>query len=85
MFDEMYLSLFQLSVRSVSSANRWQDVTTSRMGLIQKLLEDEIRGNVDFFFSLDVDSRFHGHWGLETLGGLIAAIHPGQWSCQCQG
>ena len=47
------------------------------MELIQTLIEEKLRNNVDYIFCLDVDSKFHGHWGAETLGHLVAVIHPG--------
>lgn len=46
--------------------------------MIQKLIEEKLRNNIDYIFCLDVDSKFHGRWGTESLGGLIAVIHPGQ-------
>ncbi|KAG7505182.1 hypothetical protein JOB18_025372 [Solea senegalensis] len=69
----------QLSVRSVPSAKRWQEISARRMELIQELIEAELHGNNDYIFCLDVDSKFHGHWGVESLGGLVAVIHPGYY------
>lgn len=48
------------------------------MELIQLLIEEELQNNADYIFCLDVDSQFHGRWGSESLGGLVAVVHPGQ-------
>ncbi|CAK6981980.1 globoside alpha-1%2C3-N-acetylgalactosaminyltransferase 1-like isoform X1 [Scomber scombrus] len=65
-------------VRSVPSSNRWQEISARRMELIQNLIE-EVHDSVDYIFCLDVDSEFHGRWGSESLGGLVAVIHPGYY------
>lgn len=48
------------------------------MELIQTLIEEVLHETTDYIFCLDVDSKFHGRWGTESLGGLVAVIHPGQ-------
>lgn len=68
----------QLTVRSVPSSKRWQEISARRMELIQLLIEEELH-HTDYIFCLDVDSKFHGRWGSESLGGLVAVIHPGQY------
>lgn len=69
----------QLTVRSVPSSKRWQEISARRMELIQTLIEEELRKHSDYIFCLDVDSKFHGRWGTESLGGLVAVIHPGYY------
>ncbi|XP_078101622.1 globoside alpha-1,3-N-acetylgalactosaminyltransferase 1-like isoform X2 [Sander vitreus] len=69
----------QLTVRSVPSSKRWQEISARRMELIQKLIEEQLRKNSDYIFCLDVDSKFHDRWGAESLGGLVAVIHPGYY------
>ncbi|XP_073350544.1 globoside alpha-1,3-N-acetylgalactosaminyltransferase 1-like [Pagrus major] len=68
----------QLTVRAVPSSKRWQEISARRMELIQLLIEEELH-NTDYIFCLDVDSKFHGRWGSESLGGLVAVIHPGYY------
>uniref|UniRef100_A0A671V6G9 Globoside alpha-1,3-N-acetylgalactosaminyltransferase 1, like 4 n=1 Tax=Sparus aurata TaxID=8175 RepID=A0A671V6G9_SPAAU len=68
----------QLTVRSVPSSKRWQEISARRMELIQLLIEEELH-HTDYIFCLDVDSKFHGRWGSESLGGLVAVIHPGYY------
>ncbi|XP_023255099.1 globoside alpha-1,3-N-acetylgalactosaminyltransferase 1 [Seriola lalandi dorsalis] len=68
----------QLTVRSVPSSRRWQEISARRMEMIQTLIE-ELRNSTDYIFCLDVDSKFHGHWGVESLGSLVAVIHPGYY------
>lgn len=35
---------------------------------------------VDYLFCLNVDMVFQNPWGPETLGDLVAAIHPGYFT-----
>ncbi|XP_071394327.1 globoside alpha-1,3-N-acetylgalactosaminyltransferase 1-like isoform X2 [Centroberyx affinis] len=72
----------QLTVRQVPSSKRWQEISARRMELIQTLIEADLLGQVDYIFCLDVDSRFHGRWGTESLGPLVAVIHPGYYADQ---
>lgn len=74
------LFLLQLTVRSVPSSNRWQEISARRMEIIQNLIEKKLQNRADYIFCLDVDSKFHGRWGAESLGGLVAVIHPGLFS-----
>lgn len=75
-----FLFLLQLTVRSVPSSNRWQEISARRMEIIQNLIEKKLQNRADYIFCLDVDSKFHGRWGAESLGGLVAVIHPGLFS-----
>ncbi|XP_062248269.1 globoside alpha-1,3-N-acetylgalactosaminyltransferase 1-like [Platichthys flesus] len=72
----------QLTVKTVPTLNRWQDISASRMFLIQALIDDELLDYADFIFCLDVDSEFHGHWGTESLGDLVGVLHPGYYKAQ---
>ncbi|XP_051249615.1 globoside alpha-1,3-N-acetylgalactosaminyltransferase 1 isoform X2 [Dicentrarchus labrax] len=69
----------QLTVCSVPSSKRWQEISARRMELIQTLIEEKLQNRNDFIFCLDVDSKFHGRWGTESLSGLVAVIHPGYY------
>ncbi|XP_036004048.1 globoside alpha-1,3-N-acetylgalactosaminyltransferase 1 isoform X1 [Fundulus heteroclitus] len=69
----------ELSVHSVPNSKRWQEISARRMEMIQKLIEEKLKGDVDYIFCLDVDSKFHGRWGTESLGELVAVIHPGYY------
>ncbi|XP_038138241.1 globoside alpha-1,3-N-acetylgalactosaminyltransferase 1-like isoform X2 [Cyprinodon tularosa] len=69
----------ELIVQPVPSSNRWQEISARRMEIIQKLIEEKIQNKVDYIFCLDVDSKFHDRWGTESLGGLVAVIHPGYY------
>ncbi|XP_068581879.1 LOW QUALITY PROTEIN: globoside alpha-1,3-N-acetylgalactosaminyltransferase 1-like [Cebidichthys violaceus] len=70
----------QLTVRSVHASKRWQEISARRMELIQTLIEEQLPNRSDnYVFCLDVDSKFHGRWGAESLGGLVAVIHPGYY------
>ncbi|XP_053346854.1 globoside alpha-1,3-N-acetylgalactosaminyltransferase 1-like isoform X2 [Clarias gariepinus] len=59
------------------SSNRWQEITLRRMEMIEKLIEERLVNKADYIFSLDVDTKFYGHWGAETLADVIAVLHPG--------
>ena len=47
--------------------------------MIQTTIESKIRGHADYIFCLDVDSKFHAHFGVEALDRLVATIHPGYY------
>ncbi|XP_067263870.1 histo-blood group ABO system transferase-like [Chanodichthys erythropterus] len=65
-----------LTVRRVPSMDRWQDISMGRMELLEKLMENELANEADYIFCLDVDTKFYGHWGSESLGRLVGVIHP---------
>ncbi|XP_061568665.1 globoside alpha-1,3-N-acetylgalactosaminyltransferase 1-like [Cololabis saira] len=69
----------QVTVVPIPGSNRWQQISASRMQRIQTLIEEQLLHNADYVFCLDVDSRFQGRWGAESLGGLVAAVHPGYY------
>uniref|UniRef100_A0A672GIS7 Globoside alpha-1,3-N-acetylgalactosaminyltransferase 1, like 2 n=1 Tax=Salarias fasciatus TaxID=181472 RepID=A0A672GIS7_SALFA len=66
----------QLTVHPVPAAKRWQEISARRMEMIQRLIEETLLPGTDFIFCLDVDSKFHGRWGAESLGSLVAVVHP---------
>ena len=47
------------------------------MEIIQNLTEEKLHTH-DYIFCLDVDSLFRNRWGAESLGGLVAVVHPGK-------
>ncbi|XP_052450318.1 histo-blood group ABO system transferase isoform X2 [Carassius gibelio] len=65
-----------LTVRKVPSLNRWQDISMGRMEILEKLIGNELANEADYIFCLDVDTKFYGRWGVETLGRLVGVIHP---------
>ncbi|KAM9441009.1 histo-blood group ABO system transferase-like [Clarias gariepinus] len=65
----------QLSVIKTASSNRWQEISLGRMEIIEKLIEEKLTDKADYIFCLDVDSKFYGHWGAETLGDLVGVLH----------
>ncbi|XP_042612150.1 globoside alpha-1,3-N-acetylgalactosaminyltransferase 1-like [Cyprinus carpio] len=65
-----------LTVRKVQSLNRWQDISMSRMETWKKLIENELASEADYIFCLDIDTKFYGRWGVESLGRLVGVIHP---------
>lgn len=70
----------KVSVRTIPGSRRWQDISARRMEMIHFLLQ-RIQDQTDFVFCLDVDSKFRGHWGAESLEDTVAVVHPGYyWS-----
>ncbi|KTG37294.1 hypothetical protein cypCar_00033271 [Cyprinus carpio] len=65
-----------LTVQKVPSLNRWQDISMSRMEKLENLIENELVSEADYIFCLDIDTKFYGRWGAETLGRLVGVIHP---------
>ncbi|XP_048065691.1 globoside alpha-1,3-N-acetylgalactosaminyltransferase 1-like [Megalobrama amblycephala] len=68
-----------LTVLKVASSNRWQEITLSRMKRLQELIETRLFNEADYVFSLDVDTKFYGRWGVESLGRLVGVLHPGYY------
>ncbi|XP_051947309.1 histo-blood group ABO system transferase 1-like isoform X2 [Xyrauchen texanus] len=69
--EERYLTILK-----VPSLDRWQDISMGRMEILEKLTKSEVANEADYIFCLDVDTKFYGPWGVETLGRLVAVIHP---------
>ncbi|XP_051970122.1 globoside alpha-1,3-N-acetylgalactosaminyltransferase 1-like [Xyrauchen texanus] len=69
----------QVVVLKVPSSTRWQEITLRRMEMVENLIEDRLAYEADYIFCLDVDTKFYGHWGVETLGHLVGVIHPGYY------
>lgn len=65
-------------VHSIPGSQRWQEISARRMEMVNVLLK-QVRNQTDFVFCLDVDSRFHGPWGPESLSGLVSVVHPGYY------
>ncbi|XP_077089806.1 histo-blood group ABO system transferase 2-like isoform X3 [Siphateles boraxobius] len=65
-----------LTVRTVPSLDRWQDISMGRMEILEKLIKNELANKADYIFCLDVDAKFYGRWGVESLGRLVSVIHP---------
>ncbi|XP_041709264.1 globoside alpha-1,3-N-acetylgalactosaminyltransferase 1-like [Coregonus clupeaformis] len=69
----------QVTIIPVTGSNRWQEISSRRMEMIQTTIENQISKEVDYIFCLDVDTKFYGRWGAETLSRLVAALHPGYY------
>ncbi|XP_018603499.1 globoside alpha-1,3-N-acetylgalactosaminyltransferase 1-like isoform X2 [Scleropages formosus] len=65
----------QIIVHKVHKLNRWQDISASRMQLIQKVIEDRVHREAIYMFCLDVDAKFYSRWGAEALELLVAQMH----------
>ncbi|XP_056091909.1 globoside alpha-1,3-N-acetylgalactosaminyltransferase 1, like 1 [Rhinichthys klamathensis goyatoka] len=65
-----------LTVRRVPSLDRWQDISMGRMEILEKLIKNELANEADYIFCLDMDTKFYGRWGAESLGRLVGVIHP---------
>ena len=66
----------ELFVWPVESNKRWQDISAGRSKVIADFIETELRDSTDYIFCFDVDTKFYARWGTETLGALVAVIHP---------
>ncbi|NXE68035.1 GBGT1 acetylgalactosaminyltransferase, partial [Calcarius ornatus] len=55
----------------------WQEISMRRMEAINQHVAKQLHGQAHYLFCLDIDMVFHNPWGPETLGDLVAAIHPG--------
>uniref|UniRef100_A0A7N6C0E9 Globoside alpha-1,3-N-acetylgalactosaminyltransferase 1 (FORS blood group) n=1 Tax=Anabas testudineus TaxID=64144 RepID=A0A7N6C0E9_ANATE len=69
----------KISVVTVPSANRWQDVVLGRMKWATITIDKQIRHEADYLFMMDIDSVFHGRFGAESLSQLSAVLHRGYY------
>ncbi|XP_008290698.1 globoside alpha-1,3-N-acetylgalactosaminyltransferase 1-like isoform X2 [Stegastes partitus] len=69
----------KISVLTVPSAKRWQDVVLGRMKWATIAIEKQIRGEADYLFMMDIDSVFHNRFGAESLSQLSAVLHRGYY------
>ncbi|XP_066466949.1 globoside alpha-1,3-N-acetylgalactosaminyltransferase 1-like [Tiliqua scincoides] len=54
----------------------WQEITMWRMEVINKHIAEVAHREVDYLFCLDIDLVFYNSWGPETLGEMVATLHP---------
>ncbi|XP_066466639.1 globoside alpha-1,3-N-acetylgalactosaminyltransferase 1-like isoform X2 [Tiliqua scincoides] len=57
----------------------WQEITMWRMEVINKHIAEVAHREVDYLFCLDIDLVFYNSWGPETLGEMVASLHPGYY------
>ncbi|XP_066466907.1 globoside alpha-1,3-N-acetylgalactosaminyltransferase 1-like [Tiliqua scincoides] len=57
----------------------WQEISMRRMEIISRHIVEVAHREVDYLFCLDIDLVFYNSWGPETLGEMVAAIHPGYY------
>ncbi|XP_035963993.1 globoside alpha-1,3-N-acetylgalactosaminyltransferase 1 isoform X2 [Halichoerus grypus] len=69
-----------LSTIPIQKHSRWEEISTRRMETISRHIAETAHREVDYLFCLDVDMVFRNPWGPETLGDLVAAIHPGYYA-----
>ncbi|KAI5138424.1 Globoside Alpha-1,3-N-Acetylgalactosaminyltransferase 1 [Manis pentadactyla] len=70
----------RLSVLHIQKYSRWEEISTRQMEIISQHIAETAHREVDYVFSVNVDMVFQNPWGPETLGDLVAAIHPGYYS-----
>ncbi|XP_077904667.1 globoside alpha-1,3-N-acetylgalactosaminyltransferase 1 isoform X8 [Ictidomys tridecemlineatus] len=73
-----------LSIIPVRRHSHWEEISTRRMETISLHIAKRAHREVDYLFCLDVDMVFRNLWGPETLGELVAAIHPGYFTASRQ-
>lgn len=69
----------KITVVTVPSAKRWQDVVLGRMKWATITIDKQIRKEADYLFMMDIDSVFHGRFGAESLSRLSAVLHRGYY------
>ncbi|XP_006894490.1 PREDICTED: globoside alpha-1,3-N-acetylgalactosaminyltransferase 1 [Elephantulus edwardii] len=69
-----------LSVIPILGYPRWEEISMRRMETISQLIAKRAHHEVNYLFCLDVDMVFRNSWGPETLGDMVAAIHPGYYA-----
>lgn len=69
-----------LSIIPIQDYSQWEEISMRRMETISKHIAKRAHKEVDYLFCVDVDMVFRNPWGPETLGDLVAAIHPGYFA-----
>lgn len=64
----------------IQKYKHWQEISMRRMEAISMHIVETAHREVDYLFCLDVDMLFYNSWGAETLGEMVAAIHPGYYT-----
>nr|XP_023485003.1 globoside alpha-1,3-N-acetylgalactosaminyltransferase 1 isoform X2 [Equus caballus] len=70
----------RLGIIPIQRHSRWEEISTRRMEIISQHIAKRAHREVDYLFCVDVDMVFRNPWGPETLGDLVAAIHPGYYA-----
>ncbi|XP_031701873.1 globoside alpha-1,3-N-acetylgalactosaminyltransferase 1-like isoform X2 [Anarrhichthys ocellatus] len=66
-----------ISVITVPSAKRWQEVVLGRMKWATITIDKQIRNEADYLYMMDIDSVFHNRVGAESFSQLSAVLHRG--------
>ncbi|GAB1286146.1 Globoside alpha-1,3-N-acetylgalactosaminyltransferase 1 [Apodemus speciosus] len=69
-----------LSTIPIQRYSQWEEISMRRMETINRHIAKRAHKEVDYLFCVDVDMVFRNTWGPETLGDLVAAIHPGYFA-----
>uniref|UniRef100_A0A8C8SNS7 Globoside alpha-1,3-N-acetylgalactosaminyltransferase 1 (FORS blood group) n=1 Tax=Pelusios castaneus TaxID=367368 RepID=A0A8C8SNS7_9SAUR len=69
----------RLSIVPIKKYSHWQEISMRRMEAINRHIAEMSHREVNYLFCLDIDMVFYNPWGAETLGELVAAIHPGYY------
>ncbi|XP_073170650.1 globoside alpha-1,3-N-acetylgalactosaminyltransferase 1 isoform X2 [Lepidochelys kempii] len=69
-----------LSIVPIKKYSHWQEISMRRMEAINRHIAEVSHQEVNYLFCLDIDMVFHNPWGAETLGEMVAAIHPGYYN-----
>ncbi|XP_069799962.1 histo-blood group ABO system transferase-like isoform X2 [Dendropsophus ebraccatus] len=64
-------------ILEVPSYKRWQDVSMRRMEMIRDYCPKRFFDEVDYLVCTDVDMKFSDDVGVESLGDVFGALHPG--------
>ncbi|KAM8894306.1 globoside alpha-1,3-N-acetylgalactosaminyltransferase 1-like isoform 3-T3 [Spinachia spinachia] len=64
-----------ISVVTVPSAKRWQEVVLGRMKWATITIDKQIRNEADYLYMMDIDSVFHNYFGAESLSPMSAVLH----------
>uniref|UniRef100_A0A8C3T6U5 Globoside alpha-1,3-N-acetylgalactosaminyltransferase 1 (FORS blood group) n=1 Tax=Chelydra serpentina TaxID=8475 RepID=A0A8C3T6U5_CHESE len=69
-----------LRIVPIKKYSHWQEISMRRMEAINRHVAEVSHREVNYLFCLDIDMVFHNPWGVETLGEMVAAIHPGYFN-----
>ncbi|RLV88859.1 hypothetical protein DV515_00015230 [Chloebia gouldiae] len=73
-----------LFVIPVQNDPRWQDISRSRMDIINCYIQSQFQHEVDYLYSVDINVQLLAHIGVEIIDALVATISSWQVTPQHQ-
>ncbi|XP_053944736.1 histo-blood group ABO system transferase 1 isoform X2 [Cuculus canorus] len=71
-----------LFVIPVQNHSGWQDISMSRMDIINRYIHNQFQYEVDYLYSIDIDVQLFEHIGVEIIDTLVGTISSRQYTAR---